>query len=849
MIQELCDNVYTHNEGVSHLYGKLWVRFHKSGSLLSSSLETGNVLQNYFSSFAHYDFLEISVCDNGLGLLTTLSRKVNNQIEINSPRGYLNAAFKMERGLFKVKEFLKGWGGLVVFRSGQTQFSLAYDLNEHEIRGMMDHVDLPSVQGTQVHVIVPAVLDKMKAHSFRREPTQPDLFEQPKIYESPQLHFDVVEVPPNLTDIAIVSNLLSDIKQRLALKKPDSNTMISIDFTFLDQFGQSVIRERILSEFFTKLALDLDTFTIARRLCVIGLPSRFIPIAERAAESYNKPLLLFDQEEKACILGLRKNSSSYWFLRKLIDHSTMSEKDIAAQIASNRDENLDRFEIDNTERQILHGELGFFRVDEEADSKVFRYTTPRFAQGFVETIKRVCDETKASGHFRLFSGKHSSSFLESRLILENSDIVRRIASLMAKSVGPPPQVIVSYSITGAILVYNLVRFFFKNSEIVICSDYDNVAPKIGENVALADKTVLIVTDVISDGNLVKNIADFVSQRKGNIIGISAIVSASEHIEPIALPEGTISPNFLLKYPIERAMAVDCDLCKSNVPLSEVDRFSMSPGIQIASQTPIATYTKKQEPEHVDLFKDSNNISDQNGSWLELFEIDHQIFEEKHTVRGRNHFTHYDNTERILASRNTRMVVEAAVSRILAKSKARIGHIVHPANLGATLLAQIIATRLPYSVRTTSFPQEAKGEVILPQHLDSMFSGGNILVVDDTANSGETLFSMMMSIKELTCNLLGAFVLINRLSEAAMERFRGNQFNVFSIFRVNVPVYSKDNCPNCIELKSLKVELSNCFDGQYQRFLVRRITQLRPQVFSVHGDRIILSDDDSLDSYR
>jgi len=244
-----------------------------------------------------------------------------------------------------------------------------------------------------------------------------------------------------------------------------------------------------------------------------------------------------------------------------------------------------------------------------------------------------------------------------------------------------------------------------------------------------------------------------------------------------------------------------------------------------------------------LFKTLRSDSDQVTDWLDLLELDATVFEEIHTIRGNNHFTHYCYTERILASKKTRRMIEGIVIKLFSETNFKINCLIHPANLGATLLAQIIATRLPYPTRVVSLPSEGlrmAGDAFVRR--EAVPSGGNVLLVDDSANSGSTLLKMRGLLNKLPLNLLGAFVLIDRLTNPMKNQFLENQFEIFSVLRVNVPVYTRDNCPLCDERKNRDNELKNCFDADYRNFLLDRIRKLKPQIFSIYGDRIIARGD-------
>lgn len=850
IIQELSDNVYAHNSEIPDLNGYVWVRYHKRDSDLIPAVDRFSPLQTYFSEFAPYDFIEISVSDNGLGLHRTLEGKIETPYGLSSPETLLQTAFRLERGLFKVKEFLKVWGGIALFRMGRMQYAFGYSINGQETAGLgLSQIELPIVRGTHVQVLIPAVLGKMRSASNTVvSPKQTSLFMQPEEEPPTKIEIEMIEISPDLTQEKAVTTLIDSIKKKIGEAEIKGRARVFLDFSLFVQFESSLIKERLLLEFFSGLYENVGKDRIAKILSVVGFPPHRVQQILSSLARFDKPVLLIDYDDKIHFIGIRKESATCWLLGKIVEHGVLNEQDIGSLRNASPEPRIDLNAVELTKRAIERGEFSLFSSYQIGRTRHYRYEAPNLTQNFLTELRKLCTDTKAVGHFRLFSGKHSNLFVESRLLLEQTRIVRGIARLIAKRVTEPPQVIVSYSITGAILVYNLIRYFFRNSEMVICSDYDNVEPKIGEDVDLVGKTVMIVTDVVSDGKLVQGIADFVSARGGRIVEIAGILGASEVPPAVSLPTKPISPSLLTTFPVERVLPGDCEQCEGNVPLTEIDRFSMSPlWTSVPESREVATDSEEKpsyvKPRERQIFGTVRSEMEQIGDWLDLLELDPTVFEERHTVRGKNHFTHYCYTERILASLQTRRVIESTVSKLFSSANFRITTLVHPANLGATLLAQVIVTRLPYHTRVVSLPSRSLQKPPRgPRSFRPAMQGGDILLVDDSANSGDTLLSMMTFLNQQGCSPCGAFVLIDRLSSEARDRFKQAQFEVSSVLRVNVPSYAKESCPLCRESDRLKSELNSCFDDGYRHYLAGRIADLEPVVFSIYGDRVMSADD-------
>ncbi len=175
-----------------------------------------------------------------------------------------------------------------------------------------------------------------------------------------------------------------------------------------------------------------------------------------------------------------------------------------------------------------------------------------------ETLERV--GALLSGHFLLSSGRHSDRFIQKFRILENPAELAPLAQAIAEHfLSAAPTVVVSAAVGGILLGHEVARALGTRSIFV---EKERGEPHLRRGFSLGPSDrALVVEDVVTTGQSVREVLDIVHGRGASVVGIGAIVCRGA----VALD----APLFaLLDLPLDSYAAGECPQCASGVPLED-----------------------------------------------------------------------------------------------------------------------------------------------------------------------------------------------------------------------------------------------------------------------------------------
>jgi orotate phosphoribosyltransferase len=164
-----------------------------------------------------------------------------------------------------------------------------------------------------------------------------------------------------------------------------------------------------------------------------------------------------------------------------------------------------------------------------------------------------------TGHFRLSSGLHSSSYVQCALLLEHPRHAKAIGEELAAKIGSSPAKIVSPALGGVIIGYTVaealgVPFIFterKEGAMTLRRGF-----RLG-----AGERVVIVEDVVTTGKSTRETADVVRAHGGEVAGFASILNRSGKENPFDAPYAS-----LLALELETYDPATCPLCAKGVAL-------------------------------------------------------------------------------------------------------------------------------------------------------------------------------------------------------------------------------------------------------------------------------------------
>jgi orotate phosphoribosyltransferase len=164
-----------------------------------------------------------------------------------------------------------------------------------------------------------------------------------------------------------------------------------------------------------------------------------------------------------------------------------------------------------------------------------------------------------SGHFRLTSGRHSDRYVQCARILEDPQLVTRLAGAMVERMGGRSFDLVAAPAVGGIIIGFAVaqalgvKFIFSERENGVMTF------RRGFDVP-AGARVLVVEDVVTTGGSVAEVVDLVRAAGGVPEAVSSIIDRGG---PKAF-DVELFP--LLRLEVESWDTAECGLCASDVPL-------------------------------------------------------------------------------------------------------------------------------------------------------------------------------------------------------------------------------------------------------------------------------------------
>ena len=181
------------------------------------------------------------------------------------------------------------------------------------------------------------------------------------------------------------------------------------------------------------------------------------------------------------------------------------------------------------------------------------------------TDKRVMEIFKEAGvllegHFKLTSGRHSSRYLQCAKIFRNTKYSEELcAALAAKFSGQGIQVVIGPAMGAVQMAYEVSRALKCENFFAERDENGKMSLRRGFSVSSGQK-VLIVEDVVTTGDSVREVMDIVRQAGGVIAGVGSIVDRTGGRIDFGVPFCSV-----ISLDVESWEPQDCPLCKAGAP--------------------------------------------------------------------------------------------------------------------------------------------------------------------------------------------------------------------------------------------------------------------------------------------
>jgi orotate phosphoribosyltransferase len=171
------------------------------------------------------------------------------------------------------------------------------------------------------------------------------------------------------------------------------------------------------------------------------------------------------------------------------------------------------------------------------------------------------------GHFRLSSGRHSDRFVQKFRILEDPVLLERVARELAGHFRSlDPTIVVGAAVGGILLAYEVARQLGTKAMFV---EKENGVPALRRGFTLTPRDrVLLVEDVLTTGQSMREAIDVVCATGAEIVGLGVIVSRGTVTLSLSKGDSASRTYALLDLPLESYDEAECPQCRAAEPLTD-----------------------------------------------------------------------------------------------------------------------------------------------------------------------------------------------------------------------------------------------------------------------------------------
>lgn len=178
------------------------------------------------------------------------------------------------------------------------------------------------------------------------------------------------------------------------------------------------------------------------------------------------------------------------------------------------------------------------------------------------TVRALYESTGAllRGHFRLTSGLHSDTYLQSALVLQFPDHAQRLGAALAEpSRGERVAAVVAPAIGGILVAHEVARALGARA---LFTEREDGRMTLRRGFALdPGERCLVVEDVVTTGGSTREVIVAVERAGAAVVGVGALVDRSGGTATFAQPFQALLRITVPNYPPDA-----CPMCRDGVPV-------------------------------------------------------------------------------------------------------------------------------------------------------------------------------------------------------------------------------------------------------------------------------------------
>jgi len=160
------------------------------------------------------------------------------------------------------------------------------------------------------------------------------------------------------------------------------------------------------------------------------------------------------------------------------------------------------------------------------------------------------------GHFRLTSGLHSDTYLQSALVLQHPEHAAALgAALAAPFGGDGVQVVVAPAIGGILVAHEVARALGARA---LFTERENGAMRLRRGFAIAPgERCLVAEDVVTTGGSTREVMQVVAEAGGQVVGVASLIDRSGGAAAFPVKRAALATIAVPTFRPE-----ECPLCKT-----------------------------------------------------------------------------------------------------------------------------------------------------------------------------------------------------------------------------------------------------------------------------------------------
>lgn len=806
------------------------------------------LISEYAEKYKDTPMFAISISDNGDGIIETIKNKYKDGIFIpkkneklqellsSKNNNWLIRAFdshkikgediRARRGLKEILEVIKEYNGFIFIRSSNA--SASYNSYKSKFESSLLN---PDISGTHFLILLPAKIKKEalindilfykdEVHPTVKEASNLTLEEFPMSYHKnvTPLYSSIEESHKNPK---LMLNELSAILEGDIFK---TNKLIELDFSnSIDEHSSNYefILQRLVDKYKSKIGQHCIIRNASNHLIAKFKKSEL----QRVLHDNKIILITFNTSDRFTILGAEPKVEKEIIMlyeNNMLDYSKLSKRTLDI--------------IKNNNLLIRIGQhKGYQSVAYILDfNSIFK---KKF--NHLITVEQQKSGALLSGPFRIKSKIRVENYLNAPLLFQNPKVCRMIAKEIYKLVeGSEPDRLVTYSTTGIIMYYYLKNFYINDLELLLLNSND-LSLRYGQEINENEKTLVLV-DIKSTGELLRRIRNRIISHVGsaeNIVNIISIFDINLDKKIVGFPYKSLFTDIQIPF------STTSQPIKGDEVVLDIDPLTAAPNIYQREYSNLSVINERtdllntlkpiQNPKQLGkVFKRIENTDLSEFALIKYWESLDFAFQTGHVERKDSHFKHYDIPERLLFNNSTLFQLESYIKDFI-WSFARtdfIKYIIYPRDITAAYLAHIVASRFLKKPIVAEARSYEDGVFVLPAEVANKLNGMNVLLVDDSINTGTTMLGLIGLINIYGGNVTGLFTITNRVSQEIEMTLRSLVANITCAYQLDLGVFQSSQCPLCSRRNAIVNKIQTSATKEYNEYLNQELTNYEIQEY-------------------